>query len=80
VNAPLPPDEIAGPRALRAERWILLVLRLTQIGLLTWIALTLPVPALEQGLPLKAPLVVLAAILLTGKAFYDTLFYSRFRP
>jgi len=62
------------------ERWILLILRLTQAIVLAWLGSEIPMPALERGLPVKSSLVSLVCILLAGKAVYDTLFYPRYRP
>lgn len=72
-------SDTATPDEPMAVRWILLLLRLTQIILVAWIAMVLPMPAIEQWLPLKGPLVSLAAVILIGKAIYDTLFYERYR-
>lgn len=74
------PEELLDQRETLAERCILLLLRLTQIILAAWIAMELPLPVLQHGLPLKGPLVSLVTVVLIGKAVYDTFFYDRYSP
>ncbi|HEU4752983.1 MAG TPA: hypothetical protein VFU47_07725, partial [Armatimonadota bacterium] len=46
----------------RWERWLALLLRLCAIALGAWIAVHMPLPVLEDWLPVRDVLVVLAAI------------------
>ena len=61
------------------ERWILLLLRLSQAILVAWVGSEISIPALERGLPVKGSIVSLVCVILIGKAVYDTLFYPRYR-
>ena len=62
------------------DRWILLILRLTQAIVIAWLGSEIPIPSLERALPVKSSVVSFVFILLVGKAVYDTLFYPRYRP
>ena len=62
------------------ERWILLLLRLSQAILVAWVGSEISIPALERELPVKGSIVSLVCVILVGKAVYDTLFYPRYRP
>jgi hypothetical protein len=60
------------------ERCVLLLIRLTQIMVVAWLAMELPLPFIIRGLNLKGPVVALAAVILIGKTVYDTLFYDHY--
>ena len=55
-----------------------LAVRLSVITLAAVVATRLPLPVLEDWLPVKNVVVAVMAILLIGKALYDTFFYDRF--
>jgi hypothetical protein len=73
--------ETAGePRPLRpAERWLLFAVRVAIIALVAC-AVKIQLPVLDNWLPVKDVTVVAAAIVLTGKALFDTLFYDHYWP
>jgi hypothetical protein len=74
-------ETVNDPRPLRpAERWALLALRLAMICLVAWIAIELPMPVLEDWLAVKDVTVAVAAIILSGKVLFDTLFYDHYWP
>lgn len=58
---------------LLAKRWVLIV-----VG--AQIAQSLPLPLLEDWLPVKHILIAVVTVMLMGKALFDTLFYDRFVP
>lgn len=62
------------------ERLLILGLRLSAIGMVAWFLLQLPLPLLDAWLPLRDVAVVLGALIMSGKALFDTLFYDRFWP
>ena len=66
----------------RARYWpaalLRLAIRLLVITLAATVATRLPLPVLEEWLPVKNVVVAVMAILLVGKALYDTFFYDRF--
>jgi len=72
-------ERAEGSREPMPDRWILLILRLTQAIAIAWLGSEIPMPALERGLPVKSSVVSLVFIVLAGKAVYDTLFYPRYR-
>ena len=61
-------------------RWLLFALRATIIVLCAWIAGQLPLPILDQWLPVKNVVITGVAVILTGKSLYDTLFFDRYWP
>ncbi len=61
-------------------RWLLLLQRLLIIGMCAWIALNLPMPFLTEWLPVKNIVVAISAIVASGKALVDTLFFDRYWP
>lgn len=68
------------PPLTRAERWSLLLVRVAAILAGAVFCSRLPLPVLEEWLPLKNVAVAVAAVVLTGRALYDTFFYDRFLP
>jgi hypothetical protein len=46
----------------------------------SWVAISIQLPIISDYLSLKNVLVCLAAVILTGKAVYDTLFYDHYHP
>jgi hypothetical protein len=86
--SPQPPDPAPGtgplgddPRSWPlAYRWLLFALRTSIVLLCAWIAVRLPLPIVQDWLPLRNVVVAGVSILLIGKGLYDTLFYDRFWP
>jgi hypothetical protein len=78
MPAPLPATETVPDD--RLVRWVTFGLRLVQIALVTWIVVLIPLPILENWLPVKNVGAVLLAVCAAGKALFDTLFYSRYWP
>ena len=60
------------------ERVVLLLIRLTQIMVVAWVTMEIPLPFIIRGLNLKGPVVALATVILIGKTVYDTLFYDHY--
>ena len=60
------------------ERCVLLLIRLTQIMLVAWLAMEIPLPFIIRGLNLKGPVVAMMTVIMIGKTVYDTLFYDRY--
>ena len=64
----------------RWERWLVLLLRLLIIALCAFIAGRLPLPIVDDWLPVRDVVVVVSAIVVSGKVLYDTFFYDHFWP
>lgn len=80
--APTLPESTPAPRTrspwwgrlfLLAQRWVLIIAG-------AQIAQALPLPLLEDWLPVKHLAIAVATVILMGKALFDTLFYDRFVP
>ena len=75
---------LTGPRPERVrtalDRWVDLLLRLATIAVGAMIVSRLPLPLLDDWLPIKNVVIAVVSVGLTGKALYDTLFYDRFWP
>lgn len=54
--------------------------QLSVVVILAWALALLPSPSAALPLPLKNSVVVILAIIYSGKLLYDTLFFDRFRP
>lgn len=62
------------------ERLLVLALRLSAIAVVAWGLMQIPLPLLDAWLPLRNVVVVLGALIATGKVLFDTFFYERFWP
>jgi hypothetical protein len=62
------------------ERLLLLCLRLTILWLCAWIAAQIPLPVIEEWLPIKNVLIAVVSVGWAGKILIDTFFYDRFWP
>ena len=62
----------------RASPWVRLGIAWTLIAAGAWLLLRVPIPYLAELPAVRNLLVVAGAIMLAGKALYDTLFYDRF--
>ena len=71
------PEEETPQRGALLER---LLLRLIAIAIGSQLLLRLPLPIFDDWLPLRDVLVVIGAVILAGRALYDTLFFDRFWP
>jgi hypothetical protein len=58
---------------LLAQRWVLIVAG-------AQVAQRLPLPLLEEWLPIKHIVIAVVTVILMGKTLFDTLFYDRFVP
>ena len=74
-SVPVPPPPLSwwDRLFLLAKRWVL-ILAGGQIAQL------LPLPLLEDWLPVKHILIAVVTVILMGKTLFDTLFYDRFVP
>lgn len=79
---PLRPSAEEAGKSFRGpwQRWLHFVLECVIIGLIAWIAIEMPLPVMDDWLPVKNVLVAGIAVALGGKALYDTLFYDHFWP
>jgi hypothetical protein len=57
-----------------------LLYRVSVVIIAAWALALLPSPSSALPLPIKNTLVVVVAILYSGKLLYDTLFFDRYRP
>ena len=81
MRAPLPIAEETPRKVMSlAERWALFALRAAEIGLCAWIAVLLPLPILDEWLPVKNVVIAVFTIVLIGKSLFDTLFFDRYWP
>jgi hypothetical protein len=71
-------EELWDPCEPLGERCVLLLIRLTQIIVVAWFTMEIPLPFIIRGLNLKGPIVALATVIWIGKTVYDTLFYDRY--
>ena len=55
-------------------------MRLALLGLGAWAAGHVPLPLLDDWLPVRNLVTAAATVMATGKLLYDTLFYDRFQP
>lgn len=67
-------------RWMRAARLLWTLVRPPAVGAAVWLAFQLPMPILDDWLPVKHVLAAILAVTSAGATLYDTLFYSRFRP
>lgn len=67
-------------RAAAPGPWGAALGRLAAIGAGALLLLAVPMPFLNEWLPVRDVLVVALAVLLAGKCLFDTLFYDRFWP
>jgi hypothetical protein len=76
------PAEVRAPSvgAPRPDRWARLAFRLLVIAGLTGLLGAVPLPLLDDWLPIRNVLVAVFAVTATGKALFDTLFFDRYRP
>jgi hypothetical protein len=63
-----------------ALRWTLLGVRVLGIAAGAAVLGRIPLPLLDEWLPVKNVVIAVAAVALMGKCLYDTLFYDRFWP
>jgi hypothetical protein len=74
-------EDAAGKTPLTwGARWLLFFLRVAEIGLSAWIAVLLPLPILDEWLPVKNVVIAVLTIVLIGKSLFDTLFFDRYWP
>lgn len=59
-------------------RVVLAFVQLALIGTAAWFAAQIPLPLLDNWLPVKNVLIAIAAVTTGGKCLIDTLFYDRF--
>jgi hypothetical protein len=64
----------------RAARLIWLVCRPALVGGGVWLVLQLPLPLLDDWLPIKNVAAAALAVGSAGACLYNTLFYDHFRP
>lgn len=83
---PAPAGSVA-PRAFRPRPWqewairgLLAAVQLALIGLAAWLAGQIPMPLLENWLPVKHVLIAIVAVTAGGKCLIDTLFFDRYWP
>lgn len=66
------------------QEWVvrgcLALVQLALIGTATWFALQIPMPLLENWLPVKNVVIAVAAVTAGGKCLIDTLFFDRYWP
>lgn len=69
-------------RAARSawRRWGLALLRIGLIAAGASVLMRVPLPVLEDWLPVKNVVIAVAAVGLIGKTLFDTLFYDHFWP
>ena len=79
VKLPRPFDGLRRARTA-VDRWVDLALRLATIAVGAWAVSRLPLPLLDDWLPIKNVVIAVVSVGLTGKALYDTLFYDHFWP
>lgn len=68
--------------AVRAawRRWLFAIGRICLIALGAAVFARLPLPLLDESLPMKNVVVVIVAVGLIGKTVFDTLFYDHYWP
>jgi hypothetical protein len=79
-DAVLTAEELRAYRIARADRWARLARRLLMVAAVTWTALRLPLPMLNDYLQLRDVIVTITSILVTGKLLFDTLFFDHYWP
>jgi len=85
VGAPTEVLEVAEPAVAPrfspvVRRWGRFGVRLLLLLACGWAAASLPLPLLDEWLPLRGLLTTVLTVVLAGKLLFDTLFYDRFWP
>ena len=74
--------QVAPTGPVSAREWVLrgcfALLQLLLIGLAAWFASRIPLPLLDNWLPIKNVVIAIIAVTAAGKCLIDTLFYDRF--
>jgi hypothetical protein len=75
---PLSTEAEDGPRLTVLERWLLTLSRIVIIFLVASILTRLPLPIVEDWLPIKDVVIAVVSVILAGKCLFDTFFYDHF--
>ncbi len=62
------------------NRWLRLVIRLATIAAVASLSTRVPLPLIDNWLPVRNVMIAVAAIMLIGRALYDTLFFDHYWP
>lgn len=79
-GGPLSPAWPALPWREWVLRGVLAAVQLALIGCAAWFAGQIPVPLLDNWLPIKNVVIAIVAVTAGGKCLFDTFFYDRFQP